>query len=39
VDPSIVTISSQNVEYIVLVVDLAQVEVDLANSKKKKRTK
>ncbi len=38
-DPSIVTISSQNVEYIVLVVDLAQVEVDLANSKKKKRTK
>jgi hypothetical protein len=39
VDPSIVTISSQNVEYIVLVVDLAQVEADLANSKKKKRTK
>jgi hypothetical protein len=39
VDPSIVTISSQNVEYIVLVVDLAQVEADLANSKKKKSTK
>jgi len=36
VDPSIVANSSQSVKFIVLVVDLTQVEVELVSNKKGK---
>jgi hypothetical protein len=35
VDPFVIASSSQNVESVVMVVDSAQVEANLANSKKK----
>ncbi len=37
IDPFVVASSNQNAEYVVMVIDPTQVEVDLANIKEKKK--